>query len=388
MADHEFRQIPVARCQACGGEWFRQATYYAFLREESLGRSWDTWPDLTGQDSVIPMTVGVCLCGLPLEPLIGAERGGTGGRELTEFLKALGKGRKWIQENQEGNAVVAAAKKRLATAEHLKILDKRLQTLQREVGRRQRLEPGPGRYWQSPTRQADSGSPGTLTLDRLALMLQERNLSFRKAQEVVHVILSCMIRGLRRGEQVEVPPLGTFFLKDQPKQQRRQRFGRMQTLFRHPTKVAFRPSEPLRMVLATSATRMAEETAERKDQRYTCEKCGSTMFVEGEFRRYRRMPSSMPGGDLRPMEGLAMRALICICGHPKRLEQMGGRLRGDRASFQESFEMALRCQEKADSQVIADSQSAVFAGKEQHMALAERISWTEKIVQTLPRPRR
>jgi len=248
MADHEFRQIPVARCQACGGEWFRQATYYAFLREESLGRSWDTWPDLTGQDSVIPMTVGVCLCGLPLEPLIGAERGGTGGRELTEFLKALGNGRKWIQENQEGNVVVAAAKKRLATAEDLKILDKRLQTLQREVGRRQRLEPGPGRYWQSPTRQADSGSPGTLTLDRLALMLQARNLSFRKAQEVVRVILDCMIRGLRGGQQVDVPPLGTFFLKDQPKQQRRQRFGRMQTLIRQPSKVAFRPSEPLRMV--------------------------------------------------------------------------------------------------------------------------------------------
>jgi len=305
------------------------------------------------------------------------------------ILLPLENGRKWIQENQEGNAVVAAAKKRLATAEHLKILDKRLQTLQREVGRRQRLEPGPGRYWQSPTRQADSGSPGTLTLDRLALMLQERNLSFRKAQEVVRVILDCMIRGLRGGQQVDVPPLGTFFLKDQPKQQRRARFGRMQTLFRQPTKVAFRPSEPLRMVLATSATRMAEETAERKDQRYTCEKCGSTMFVEGEFRQYRQMPSSIPGGDLKSItEGLCMRALICICGHPRSLERKRSRLHREQACFEKSLALAVQRREKADSQVIADSQSAVFAGKEQHMALAERISWTEKIVQTLPRPRR
>jgi hypothetical protein len=49
---------------------------------------------------------------MPLEPLIGAERGGTAGRESTRFLKALKKGRESIQENQEGNPVVAAAKVR------------------------------------------------------------------------------------------------------------------------------------------------------------------------------------------------------------------------------------------------------------------------------------
>jgi hypothetical protein len=111
----------VANCQACGGEWFREATYYAFLQEELLGGFWKSWPDLTGQDSVTPMTVGVCLCGLPLEPLIGSLRGGTGGRELTQFMKALGKGREWIQENHEGNMVVAAAKERLATPQDLQI---------------------------------------------------------------------------------------------------------------------------------------------------------------------------------------------------------------------------------------------------------------------------
>ena len=193
-------------------------------------------------------------------------------------------------------------------AEDLQNLEERLQTLQREVGRRRRLEPGPGRYWQLPTRQADSGGPGTLTLDRLALMLQQRALSFREAQKVVQVILSCMIRCLRRGEQVEVPPLGTFFIQNQPKQQRRERFGQWQTLFRQPTKVAFRPSEGLRMLLALSRFPGTDsDTPNTHDKRERCEKCGSTMFLEGEFRRYRQLPSSMPGGDLQSiMEGLCM----------------------------------------------------------------------------------
>ena len=337
------------------------------------------------------MTVGVCLCGLPLEPLIGAERGGTAGQELTQFLKALGKGRKWIlHQGHEGSPIVAAAKEQLATPQDLQDLEERLKTLQREVGRRRRLEPGPGRYWQLPTRQADSGGPGTLTVDRLALMLQQRGLTFRKAQKVVQAILNSMIRCLRRGETIDVPPLGTFFIKNQPPQRSRLRLGRLQTLFRQRTKVVFQPSERLRMVLATSATITAEETAKRKDQRYACEKCGSTMFVEGQFRRYRQLPSSLPGGDLDSiMEGrLAMRALICICGHPARLERKRRRPRGDQASFEKSFEMAVRHLEKADSQVITERLSGVFGEKAQQIALAERVSWMQKIVQALPRLRR
>ena len=111
---HRTTEVPLKTCSACGGEWFREADYYAFFREDSNPYC-PNWPDLVGQASSTPMTVGVCLCGMPLKPLIGAERGGTAGRELTQFLEALKKGRESIQENPEGNPVVAATKEQLAT---------------------------------------------------------------------------------------------------------------------------------------------------------------------------------------------------------------------------------------------------------------------------------
>jgi hypothetical protein len=70
--EHPWR---TCMCSACGREWFREASYYAFFPEEGL-RSWDTWPDLTGQACWIPMTVGACLCGTPLDPLISSLRWG------------------------------------------------------------------------------------------------------------------------------------------------------------------------------------------------------------------------------------------------------------------------------------------------------------------------
>ena len=83
-----------------------------------------------------------------------------------------------------------------------------------------------------------------------------------------------------------------------------------------------------------------------------------------------------------------MRALICICGHPRSLERRRSRLHREQACFEKSLALAVQRREAADSQVNIDRLSGVFAGKEQHIALAERISWTENIVQALPRPRR
>lgn len=372
-------------CSACGGDWFREATYYAFLMENS-NPACPNWPDLAGQASFTPMTVGVCLCGMPLEPLIGAERGGTAGRELTQFLESLQKGRKSIRENQDGNPVVVAAKEQLATIENLKALDNRLIILQQEVGRRQRG--GPGRYWQWPTRQAASGTNGTLTRDRLALILQKNDVSFRDARKVVKEILDSMIRSLDRGDSVDVPPLGKFFVKTRPPQRPRPRFGRIQTLFRQHTKVAFQPTAALRKFLKKCGNSpLAEAIAGWKDGKYHCEKCGSTMFAEGEFRQYTQMPSSIPGGDLQAItEGLPIRATICICGHPRCLERVSRHIRGDRASFEKSIQMAIRHRETADPEAIADRLAAVFAGNAQQIALAERISYMEKIVQDLQRP--
>ncbi|HTX37643.1 MAG TPA: HU family DNA-binding protein, partial [Bryobacteraceae bacterium] len=231
------------------------------------------------------------------------------------------------------------------------------------------------------------GVRGTLTRDRLALMLQKRGLQFREAQRVVRVIFDSMTRRLRQGERVSVEPLGSFFLKPQPKERRRIRFGHKQTLFRQPTKVAFKPSKALAMILARSATRRAisEQAVKPKDPRYACEKCGSTMFVESEFRQYLQMPSSTPGEDLKSRtEGLPIRVLICLCGHPKRLDRIRRPLKGDLASFEESMAMAMRRRQGADDQVITDKLAAVYAGKARQLALVEQVYWLERMVQALP----
>ena len=234
-----------------------------------------------------------------------------------------------------------------------------------------------------PTRQADSGVGGTLTRDRLALILQERGLYFREAQKVVHVVLDSMIQRLRQGERITVPKLGTFLIKDQPKQYQRRRFGRRQTVFRQRTRVAFRPTKALRILLE-NLREPATAVAQRKDKRHACEKCGSTMFEEGEFRQYTQQSCSTPGKDLKPItEGLPMRAAICICGHPARQERMRRPLRGDQASFEKSFAMAVRRRELADSQLITEGLSAVLAEKARQSDLAGRISLMQRIVQKL-----
>ena len=119
-----------------------------------------------------------------------------------------------------------------------------------------------------------------------------------------------MIQRLRQGERITVPKLGTFLIKDQPKQYQRRRFGRRQTVFRQRTRVAFRPTKALRILLE-NLREPATAVAQRKDKRHACEKCGSTMFEEGEFRQYTQQSCSTPGKDLKPItEGLPMRAAI------------------------------------------------------------------------------
>ena len=117
--------------------------------------------------------------------------------------------------------------------------------------------------------------------------------------------------------------------------------------------------------------------AKRREERICCERCGSTMFAESRFRQYIKVPPSLPGGEdelsILDNEGAVwsngqenekgIRGLICICGHPARLERKRRRPRGDQASFEKSFEMAVRHLEKADSQVITERLSGVFGEK-------------------------
>jgi hypothetical protein len=118
-------------CLACGGEWFREASHFAFFPVESLGSFWDTWPVLTGQDSYIPMTVLVCLCGTPLDPEIVGLRGGrTPNRELNRFLESLAKAKKQLKENHAPGSVLGAAEEQLVKLDAFQATVKQLQHCQ------------------------------------------------------------------------------------------------------------------------------------------------------------------------------------------------------------------------------------------------------------------
>jgi hypothetical protein len=84
------REHPLKICQACGGDWFRLGDFYEFLREETVGMMWETWPEMVGQSSPGPLTVGICLCGRPWAPRIDGVRGGYMGRVwIPNFLESL-----------------------------------------------------------------------------------------------------------------------------------------------------------------------------------------------------------------------------------------------------------------------------------------------------------
>jgi nucleoid DNA-binding protein len=295
MTNHAPRGFPLATCSACGGDWFREATYYAFLSEKGL-YIWPGWPDLVGQDSLAPMTVGICLCGTPLDPSIrGVRAGPTPAMELSRFLGDLETAKKSRQDRYDADSVARVAEGALARTEALQSIEERLKGLQRELGRRARS--GPGRYWELPTREAGSGENGTLTRDGLALELQECNLSFREARQVVDTIFQCMTKSLQRGEEVNVEPLGAFAVVDCPETRKRFRLQKLQTLYRQSRKVVFRPAHNLQLLLAQWGRFIQREVEMPKDvePHIRCEKCGGTSFTEEHFRQYWKKPTSLPG---------------------------------------------------------------------------------------------
>jgi hypothetical protein len=72
------------------------------------------------------------------------------------------------------------------------------------------MRTGPGRHWELPARPAASQKSGSLTRDAPVLKLQEGGLELRKARQILDVILDSVVCGLKRGEKVIAPPLGTF----------------------------------------------------------------------------------------------------------------------------------------------------------------------------------
>jgi len=190
---NRIREIPLKTCPACGGDWFREADYYEFFREESVGSSWPTWPDLVGQISPGPMSLAVCLCGTPLKPEIGGVRGGrTANLELAKLLDSLQTCHARIRDLHDGASVLATAGEHLAKAESIQVLVDRLKALEWRPGPRiaqqspSRKSPR-GRYWAPPTRKPASGH--VLTLDTLVIALQEIGLTARVAKKAVNTLL-------------------------------------------------------------------------------------------------------------------------------------------------------------------------------------------------------
>jgi nucleoid DNA-binding protein len=245
------------------------------------------------------MTVRVCLCGTPLDPEIGGLRGGrTPNCELNRFRESLATAKKQLKENHDPGSVLGAAEEQLVKLDAFQATEKQLQQLQKHVG--QRMRGGPGRFGELPRRQASQKS-GVLNRDGLALQLQACGMNFRQARETLDAILAAIIEALRQGGPVAAPPLGMFVLAEQPKQRRRIRLGDVQTLYRQRSKVVFRSDEALRLRLANDRSPIPEEikvTTPEQTQDIECLKCGSTDFMEGQFQKYYRMTSAMPGGDL------------------------------------------------------------------------------------------
>ena len=120
-------------------------------------------------------------------------------------------------------------------------------------------------------------------------------------------------------------------------------------------------------------------------QQLWCEKCGLIYFVEAQFRQYRKMSSSMPGGDLMPHTENPIPMLVCMCGNlvpPGKLRNLSiSREQDD--NFQKSLAAARQYREGAHPEAMISRLSQSYASREAHDRLAERIASLEGILRAL-----
>jgi nucleoid DNA-binding protein len=220
--------IPLQTCPACGSTWFREATFHQ-------------WPESSAARSLtmMPQTMLVCFCGTPAAPRLGGIRGGrTPNKEVNEFVRSLDRAKE-ILASRHREAVKQQAADLGARRQQVQALNPALARVERTLGRLQaRTNPQRkstrGRTWRLPQRQAPD--PGR---DYLALELQKRGFTFRKAREVVNAIWESIQKALQHGETVETP-LGRFRVVKQPAPRTRIRLGKIQRLYRQRKKVVFK----------------------------------------------------------------------------------------------------------------------------------------------------
>jgi nucleoid DNA-binding protein len=380
------REIPLKTCPACGGDWFREADYYRFLREERVNSICPTWPNMVGQLSMAPMTLLVCLCGTPLRPEIGGVRGGyTSNRELMQFLGGLENSHAWLTDHYDGDLVLAAAEAYLANMESIQALTDHLKALERRAGLRiaqqtpSRKSPR-GRYWATPKRKPASGD--VLTLDTLVIALQEIGLTARVARKAVKAIFEGITNWLKDGGIAETP-LGVFKSVRRPAESEFFRLGRSCKFNTQRKRVVFRPSPGLQAAcnrsIPTEVPVPKVNIQPIHPNQLQCEKCGSSHFVEGHFKQYRQYYSASPGADISPITEDPVRALVCTCGHPIPPGQLRS-YRCDDTSFRRSLEAARQYRERTNPEAILRRIVEPYATRSQHDELVERINKLETIL--------
>ena len=308
-------------------------------------------------------------------------------------MDSLQRAQQRLQEAHDGASVLRAAAQQLAPLETWKALPDRLKSVERQVGRRMRS--GRGRPWELPTRQ-----PAAQGCDQLVLALEAKaGLTSRKAKAVVNAFWKVIQAALRRGEIVKTP-LGVLQVVFGPKPHKRQRWGKNQVLYRQRKKIVFRPGPDLLAAcnpphpkevpvpdVNVPGGSLGRTPRGVPSQQLLCEKCGSSYFMEAEFRQYRKRPSSMPGGDLLTnSENDPIRMLVCMCGNPIQPGKQRRPLsisREEDANFQKSAEAARQYREVAHPQAIIGSLSQSFASKGAHDRLAGRIANLEGILWAL-----
>ena len=377
MGKPPLARIPLRTCLVCGGNWFREGDFYEFLREEAVGSFWPTWPELVGQKSPGPMTLGICLCGSPWTPLLGGVRWGRTPNQLVHNLMKSLEGA--LEANDD--AALSAATEEWARQDAYAVLRRRVKVVERAIARRRR--PGPGRPWALPKRPADARGR-----DQLVLAVEQRGFTARQAKKAVAAFWKAMAKGVVE-DKFLLTPIGVFTV-ERRQRLRRQRFGHIQVLYRLP-RIVFRPDKRLVHVLNYPVNNYdVEETRvptvnHAKDQ-LCCEICGSVEFLEAEFKQYRKMSSSLPGGDLSPVTENGIRVQICLCGNPIDPGHLRRRSiqRADWESFRQSFAAARRRRQSVQARIIEQLQSEALATKQDHDRLAEEVAKLEAIIRELP----
>ncbi len=227
------RSLPVRKCPVCGGTYFREIE----IRLESLPEG--------SIPLQIPMWVLECLCGALQTPDIGGLRWGkTPNLLLVHFMESLATAQQRRQARADRSLIETAAEESLAPIKKLKKLTAIVRRTERLIARRRAARGADGKIkggtWRKPKRTAASNGR-----DLLALEVQRRGFTFDQSRAVVKAIWEIIKDALRRGESVDVPPLGRFSIQESPKPRLRISLDKLQHLHRKSKQVVFQPHPDL-----------------------------------------------------------------------------------------------------------------------------------------------